>query len=76
MSDDPKAVARRFYDLMEKWDPDELESMCSPDIKGHAGAGADLEQLKGSIGSFLQAFPDLRTNIRHLVQEEMWSARG
>ena len=70
MSDDLKAVARRFYDLMEKWDPDELESICSPDVKGHAGAGADLELLKGSIGGFLQAFPDLRTTIRHLVRED------
>ena len=69
MSPDPKAVARRFYEIMGAWSRDALDEICSPDLRGHAGAGADLEQLKDSIGSFVQAFPDLRAEVRHLVRE-------
>jgi len=69
MSDDPRAVARKFYEVMDNWDPAALAEICSSSLKGHAGAGADLEQLKGSIGSFLVSFPDLRADVRHLVCE-------
>ena len=69
MSQDPKATARRFYEIMDDWSPDALDEICSPDLRGHAGAGADLEQLKISIGSFVQSFPDLRAKVRHLVRE-------
>ena len=33
-------------------------------------AGADLNDLKASITSFLAAFPDLTVDVRHLVQED------
>ena len=36
---------------------------------GHAGAGSDLAELKSSVASFLQPFPDLTAQVRHLVQE-------
>jgi steroid delta-isomerase-like uncharacterized protein len=70
MSHDPKVVARRFYEIMNEGSPDTLDEICSPDLRGHAGAGADLEQLKGSIGSFVQAFPDLRAEVRNLMCED------
>ena len=69
MSQDPKATATRFYEIMDEWSPDALDEVCSPDLRGHAGAGADLEQLKSSIGSFVESFPDLRAKVRHLVRE-------
>lgn len=69
MSQDPKATARRFYEIMDEWSPDALDEVCSPDLRGHAGAGADLEQLKSSIGSFVESFSDLRAKVRHLVRE-------
>lgn len=69
MRDEPKAVVSRFYEVMGDWSAEALEEICSPDLKGHAGAGADLEQLKASIGSFVEAFPDLRADVRHLVRE-------
>ena len=69
MSQDPKATARRFYEIMDDWSPDALDEVCSPDLRGHAGAGADLEQLKSSIGSFVESFSDLRAKVRHLVRE-------
>jgi steroid delta-isomerase-like uncharacterized protein len=69
MTNDPKAVATAFYEVMNNWDPAALEQVCSPDMRGHAGAGADLEQLKGSIDSFINSFPDLQADVRHLVCE-------
>jgi steroid delta-isomerase-like uncharacterized protein len=68
MRDDPKAVAQEFYKAM-RGDTSVLDRVCSPSLKGHAGAGADLDQLKGSIESFTNSFPDLETDIRHLVRE-------
>jgi steroid delta-isomerase-like uncharacterized protein len=70
MSYDPKAVARRFYEIMDDWAPDALDEICSPELRGHAGAGADIEQLKSSIGSFVESFPDLKAEVRHLVRED------
>ena len=70
MSQDPKAVARRFYEIMDDWSQDALDEICSPELRGHAGAGADLAQLKNSIGSFVESFPDLRAEVRHLVCED------
>lgn len=66
---DPKSVVRRFYEAVNDWSPDKLDEICSPDVRGHAGAGADLGQLKKSIGSFSESFPDLVANPRHLVCE-------
>jgi steroid delta-isomerase-like uncharacterized protein len=69
MSDEAKSVARQFYEVVNDWSPDGLDAVCSPDLHGHAGAGADLAQLKESLGSFQQAFPDLRAEVRALVSE-------
>jgi steroid delta-isomerase-like uncharacterized protein len=70
MSTEPKAVARRYYDILNQWDPPALAGVCAPDLRGHAGAGADLAQLTAAIGSFVEAFPDLRVEVRHLVCED------
>jgi steroid delta-isomerase-like uncharacterized protein len=69
VSDDPKAVARRFYEILNAGDVEAFDEVCSPNLVGHAGAGVDLEQLKASVRSFLEAFPDLRSEVRHLVRE-------
>lgn len=69
MSNNPKDVVRRFYAIVNDWAPDGLDAVCSPDLRGHAGAGADLEQLKQSLGSFREAFPDLHAELRTLVCE-------
>ncbi|MFC8943569.1 ester cyclase, partial [Streptomyces griseoincarnatus] len=39
-------------------------------LKGHAGAGSDLAELKASLASFLVPFPDLTPELRYLVQED------
>ena len=66
---DPRAVAQAFYDVINEWSPDGLDRVCDPGLRGHAGAGADLAELKASIGSFVQAFPDLVVTPKHLVVE-------
>ena len=57
-NDHPKAVVRRFYQIINDRSPQRLDEVCSQDLRGHAGAGADLSQLKQSIGSFAEAFLD------------------
>ena len=69
MSNDPKSVATRYYEIMGDWAPEKLDEICSPDLLGHGGAGADLAGLKNSIGSFIDAFPDLKAEVRSLVCE-------
>ena len=69
VSADPKATATRFYEILNNWLPDDLDEVCAPGLRGHAGAGADLYQLKKAIGSFFEAFPDLQVEVRHLVCE-------
>jgi predicted ester cyclase len=69
MKNDPKMVVKRFYEIINEGALERLDEICAPDLKGHAGAGADLDQLKRSIGSFLDAFPDLRADSRHVVAE-------
>jgi steroid delta-isomerase-like uncharacterized protein len=67
---DPKAVALRFYELINDGAVDRLGEVCSPDLRGHAGAGADLAELQEALGSFVEAFPDLRVVPRYLVRED------
>jgi predicted ester cyclase len=70
MKNDPKMVVKLFYEIINEGALERLDEICAPDLKGHAGAGADLDQLKQSIGSFLDAFPDLRADSRHVVAED------
>lgn len=69
MDQDPKALAVRYYEVFGNYSPAALEEICAPELKGHMGAGADLEQLKGSISGFLESFPDLKAEVKHLVRE-------
>jgi steroid delta-isomerase-like uncharacterized protein len=64
-----KDVVRRFYDIVGSGRPEDLDEVCAADLKGHAGAGADLHELKSEWASFLAAFPDLTPDVQHLVQE-------
>jgi steroid delta-isomerase-like uncharacterized protein len=66
---DTKSVAKAFYDAVASGRPDALDAVCAPDLRGHAGAGSTLAELKASVGSFTDAFPDQKITIRHLVAE-------
>jgi steroid delta-isomerase-like uncharacterized protein len=69
MDSNPKAVAGGFYDALNPWTPEALDDLVTPDYRGHAGAGVDLPQLKQSVGSFVDAFPDLKVEVRNLICE-------
>jgi steroid delta-isomerase-like uncharacterized protein len=64
-----KAVVRRFHEIIDAGQPEGLDEVCAPGLVGHAGAGSDLAELKASTASFLVPFPDMRAEVRHLVQE-------
>lgn len=70
METNEKDVVRRFYAIINSGRPEDLDEVCAADLKGHAGAGADLQELKASLGGFLTPFPDLHAEPRHLVQED------
>lgn len=65
-----KNVVRRFYEIIDAGSPERFDEVCSPGLKGHAGAGTDLAELKSSVASFLHPFPDLTAHLRHMVQED------
>ena len=69
MNDDPRAVAQRFYDIINDGSLERLDEICAPDLRGHAGAGADLTELKQSIGSMLEAFPGMTAEPRHIIRD-------
>lgn len=69
MTLDPKEVVSRFYEIVNEGAIEKLHEVCAPDLVGHAGAGANLAALKMSIGSFREAFPDLRAQLRHVIAE-------
>lgn len=65
----PKDVVRAFYAAINDGSLERLDTVCSPALRGHAGAGANLIQLKQSIASFREAFPDLRAELRSVLCE-------
>lgn len=64
-----KAVARAFYEAITSGNVGALDDVCAQDMRGHAGAGATLRDLKQSTASFNEAFPDEQIEIRHLIAE-------
>lgn len=70
MESDEKRVARRFYEIWSSGKLDELAEVIAPDLTGHAGAAAStLDEYKRAAAGFLDAFPDLKAEVRNLVQE-------
>lgn len=64
-----KSVALRFYEIINSGNLEDLDLVCAADLRGHAGAGADLAELKSALFGFREPFPDLTADIRYLVQE-------
>jgi steroid delta-isomerase-like uncharacterized protein len=70
MESKEKSVVRRYYEIVAGGRPEDLDEVMVADLVGHAGAGANLEEHKASVASFLVPFPDLVPEIRYLVQED------
>jgi predicted ester cyclase len=73
MSEQDKALARRFYeDIMNKKRMDVIDELISRDYIDHSplpGQGPGLQGLKDSFSMLLKAFPDLRFEIEQMVAE-------
>lgn len=57
---DPKAVVRRFVEVMNTGDLEPLAEVCEPEL---------AKRLRGWIAPFLRSFPDMRMEVVELVAE-------
>ncbi|MFC2031079.1 ester cyclase [Chloroflexota bacterium] len=73
MSDDNKALARRYYkEGFNDGNPDGLDEIFAPEfnwLNAPPGVPADAEGLKGIIAAFRAAFPDLHVEIVAQIEE-------
>ena len=73
MSEENKALARRFYEeVMNKKDVNAIDRLCAADFVDHTampGQRPGIEGMKESFAMFMRAFPDLRVNIEAMIAE-------
>jgi len=73
MSEQNKAMARRFYEeVINRKKLDTMDELCDPEIVDHnalPGQRPGREGLKDSFGQFLSGFPDLRATVHELIAE-------
>jgi predicted ester cyclase len=74
MSEENKAVVRRFSELFEEFwrtgDVDALDEVLPPDFVQHQpGSPPDREGFKQSLPMFRAAFPDMRYTVEDMVAE-------
>ena len=83
MSDENKALCRRFFDGINRRNLDESAALLAADYVWH-GPGMELrgpEGFKQLIGMYLSAFPDMVLTIDDLIAEgdkvvTQWTGRG
>ncbi len=63
MESKEKSVVRRYYEIVAAGRPEELDEVMAAALVGHAGAGANLQEHKESVTSFLVPFPDMTPEI-------------
>src|SRR5215207_4124824 len=60
-------------DYVETWNQGDLNGLCtywSSDMRHYTRTQShDYEAVKGIVGNFMQAFPDLRFNIEDIIAE-------
>jgi steroid delta-isomerase-like uncharacterized protein len=74
MSEENKAVVRRFNELVEEYwrtgDADAFDEVVAPDFVHHApGLPPDLEGMKQTLPMFRAAFPDMRLTEEDVIAE-------
>jgi steroid delta-isomerase-like uncharacterized protein len=86
MSEENKAVARRFFDAWNEGDLDALDEVMAPDAENHdpqdpfpSDGGA--EAAKKLVSMYREAFPDVHFEVDHQVAEgdyvvTRWTATG
>jgi steroid delta-isomerase-like uncharacterized protein len=74
MSEEKKAVVRRFNELVEQYwrtgDADAFDEALASDFVHHApGLPPDLEGMKQALPMFRAAFPDMRLTVEEMIAE-------
>jgi predicted ester cyclase len=73
MSEQNKALARRFYEeVFNRRNFDAMDELCAPDFIDHnalAGQRPGLAGLKESFEQWIGGFPDLKATVHELVAE-------
>ena len=73
MSEQNKALARRFYEeVFNQKKLTTIDELCDPAFIDHSampGQGPGAEGLKDSFGRMLAGLPDLRVTVHELVAE-------
>ena len=73
MSEDNKALVRRFYDeIFTKKNANAIDEICSPDFVDRnpmPGQAPGRQGMKDSFAGFLRAFPDMAVTIEEMIAE-------
>ncbi len=72
MSDENKAIARKFFRMLELGDPGIADEIVAADYYNHDAPDPklSLEGVKPFVTSFKKAFPDAQVNIEYQVAQE------
>ena len=85
MSEENKAVVRRFHDeVLNKGNLALIDELCSHDLVDHTappGLPPGVEGAKQTLGIYLAAFPDLHVTMEDMIAEGdrvvvRWTASG
>jgi predicted ester cyclase len=73
MSEENKALTRRFYDeVFNKKRPAAFDEFCDPHFLDHnpePGQAPGLEGVRQSLATFFKAFPDMRLTVEDMIAE-------
>jgi steroid delta-isomerase-like uncharacterized protein len=71
MSEENKALARKFFRMLELGDPSMAEEIVAVDYYNHDAPDPNLglDGVKAAVNAFKNAFPDARVNIAYQVAE-------
>ena len=72
MSEQNKALMRRFYELMNQHNASAFEEVLAPDVVVHGappGTEGGVEGMKQMFDMFNNAFPDLKVTVDHMIAE-------
>jgi steroid delta-isomerase-like uncharacterized protein len=85
MSDENKAVARRFFEIFNDGNTDALDEVVAPDAVDHDAynphAAEGLEGAKKTIAMYREAFPDIHFDVEGQIAEgdmvaSRWTGTG
>jgi steroid delta-isomerase-like uncharacterized protein len=71
MSEENKAISRKFFRMLELGDPSTAGEFVAADYYNHDAPNPNigLEGIKAAVGTFKNAFPDARFNMDFQVAE-------